>query len=165
MMRRLMSAAIPGIMLLAVTVSSLSSSGPPEVIRFPGSSEKPMETPGVYPRIYSGVVEFPHGRHVTDYGATCGDCHHADSFEPDVDLESGAEITNCVECHDSGGLVYGRPIDEAAEEDLLMHRANVMHMRCIGCHEKTSARKKAIVAPIACRGCHAQRQADYELID
>jgi len=146
-----------------LSVTTMSAGQPPEVIHFEGTTGQPMEAPGVYPRIYSGRIEFLHAKHFTDYGPTCVDCHHADTFEPGVGLESDVEVMRCVDCHDAPGLVYGRRVDESDPSDLVMHRPNVMHMRCIGCHEETAAKNRSIVAPMACRGCHAQRQADYTL--
>ena len=163
--KRFLSVTILGLALVWGTVPEVSAVTPPEIIHFEGTSGRPMESPGVYPRVYSGKIEFPHGRHFTEFGPTCVDCHHADSFEPDDDLETDVEITNCIECHDSVGLVYGRHVDELAEEDILVHRPNVIHKLCVGCHEEASAENHAIVAPIACRGCHSQRQADYTLTD
>ena len=150
-----------GLVLLWISIPALGQVRPPEVIRFEGTTGRTMEAPGVYPRVYSGRVEFAHGKHFSNHGVACDDCHHEDSFDPGVGLESDVEITPCVDCHDAGGLVYGRRVDEMDEDDLVEHRANVMHKLCVGCHEESSARNRAIVAPIACRGCHAQRQADY----
>ena len=156
------------VMLMAIAMTWLSGPGmnaghPPEVILFEGTTGQPMESPGVYPRVYSGRVEFQHGKHFTDHGPTCDNCHHADSFDPGVGLASDVEVTRCVDCHDALGLVYGRQVDESDADGLVAHRANVMHKLCVGCHEESAATNRSIVAPIACRGCHAQRQADYTL--
>jgi len=165
MTRNRLFVALTGLALLSLSVVALGEGPPPEVIHFEGTTGRPLEAPGVYPRVYSGRVEFPHGKHVSDYGVTCVVCHHADSFDSGVGLESEVEITRCVECHDAPGLVYGRQADEMDEGELVMHRANVMHRRCRGCHQESAAENRAIIAPIACRGCHAQRQSDYTLTD
>jgi len=146
-----------------ISVLSMNAGQPPEIIHFEGTSGQPMDAPGVYPRIYSGRVEIQHGKHFTEYGATCDGCHHMDSFDADVGLNSDVEVTPCADCHDAPGLVYGRRVDESDADDLVMHRANVMHKRCIGCHEESAAKNRTIVGPMACRGCHAQRQPDYTL--
>ena len=150
---------------LLVSFPGVCASGdaPPEVIRFDGTTGRPMEAPGVYPRIYSGAVEFSHEKHFSSEGRSCGDCHHDDSGEPREELEAGMDIDNCTDCHGEEGLVYGRPADEMADGDLIEHRANVMHRLCVGCHEQSSAAAKALVAPLACRGCHGQRERDYTL--
>jgi len=165
MIRKRLLIALTSLVLLSVSVGASREGPPPEVIRFEGTTGRPFEAPGVYPRVYSGRVEFPHGRHVSDYGVTCEVCHHADSFDPAAGMDSEVEITRCVDCHDAPGLVYGRQVDEMDGDDLLMHRANVMHQRCRGCHEESSAENRSIVAPIACRGCHAQRESDWSLTD
>lgn len=157
------TAALAVPLLISFPVVCVSGDSPPEVIRFEGSAGKPMEAPGVYPRIYSGAVEFSHGKHFSSEGRSCGDCHHDDSGEPREDLEAGMDIDNCIDCHGEEGLVYGRPADEMADGDLVEHRANVMHRLCVGCHERSSAAAKALVAPLACRGCHGQRERDYTL--
>jgi len=156
---------ITGIVLIWLSVVAGDGIRPPEVIHFEGTTGRSFEAPGVYPRVYSGGVEFPHGTHFTDQGVGCSVCHHMDEFDPDIGLESEVEITHCIDCHDATGLVYGRQADELDESDLMMHRPNVMHTRCVGCHEDVSAANGAIVAPIACRGCHSQRQRDYTLTD
>ena len=130
--------------------------------RIPLRSSTP---PGVYPRVYSGRVELRHARHVTDYAVTCDECHHVDSFDSDVGPDNHIEITDCIECHEARGLVYGRKVDELDPDEVVIHRANVMHELCVGCHEERSARNHSIIAPIACRGCHAQRQVDYTLTE
>jgi hypothetical protein len=163
MMRKRLFATLMAIAVSWLSVASMSAGQPPEVILFEGTTGRPFEAPGVYPRIYSGRVEFQHGKHFTDHGPTCGDCHHADSFDPGVGSESDVEVTRCVDCHDAPGLVYGRRVDETDAGDLVVHRANVFHTLCVGCHEESAAKSRAIVAPIACRGCHSQRQADYTL--
>jgi hypothetical protein len=159
--RRVLTAMIFGLAFGLFPVYTLSGDPPPEVIRFEGTAGTPMEAPDVFPRIYSGRVEFSHGKHFSTYGMTCGDCHHDDSGEPRTQLKPGGEVTQCIECHDEEGLVYGRRADEMADDQIVAHRANVIHKLCVGCHERTSAERRSIVAPIACRVCHAQRGADY----
>lgn len=157
------SALLAGSLLISCPGVSAAGDSPPEVIRFDGTAGRPMEAPGVYPRLYSGAVEFGHAKHFSSAGRSCGDCHHDDSGEPREELEAGMDIDNCIDCHSEEGLVYGRPADEASDGDLVEHRANVMHRLCVGCHERSSAAAKALVAPLACRGCHGQRERDYTL--
>jgi len=157
------AAALAVPLLISFPGVCAAGGSPPEIISFDGSAGRPMEAPGVYPRIYSGAVEFTHEKHYSSEGRTCGTCHHDDSGEPREDLEAGMDIDHCIDCHGEDGLVYGRPADEMADGDLIEHRANVMHRLCVGCHERSSAEAKALVAPLACRGCHSQRERDYTL--
>ena len=161
--RALVIGAVFGFFLVAFSTPCAAGDYPPGVISFTGSTGRPMEAPGVYPRLYSGAVEFSHEKHFSDYGPSCSDCHHDDSGEPRTDLTSGMDVDNCIDCHDEEDLVYGRPADEMDEGGLIAHRANVVHRLCVGCHERSSAEAKALVAPLACRGCHAQRERDYTL--
>ena len=150
--------------LLLVSFSSVGIAGsPPDTIHFNGSSGKPMEAPGVYPRLYSGAVEFRHEKHFTEYGATCVDCHHMDGEELIAQAASATEALACADCHDQEGLVYGSAADEMPEDELLFYQANIVHKLCVGCHERSSAEARALIAPLACRGCHAQRSRDYVL--
>lgn len=161
--RALVSGIVFGFFMVVLSVTGAAGDSPPEVISFKGSAGRPMEAPGVYPRLYSGAVSFSHEKHFSDYGPSCPDCHHDDSGEPRSDLTTGMDVDNCVDCHDNEGLVYGRPADEMSDGDLVTHRANVMHRLCVGCHERSSAKAAALVAPLACRGCHGQRERDYTL--
>jgi hypothetical protein len=161
--RALVSVAVFGLMLVSFSGYCSAEESPPEVISFKGTTGRPMEAPGVYPRLYSGAVIFNHEKHFSDYGPSCADCHHDDSGEPRTDLTSGMGVDNCIDCHDEEGLVYGRPADEMDEGGLIAHRANVVHRLCVGCHEGSSAEAQALVAPLACRGCHDQRERDYTL--
>ena len=149
--------------LLPVSFPRLCAAGdsPPDIIRFNGTTGRPMEAPGVYPRLYSGAVEFHHEEHFSSYGPICSDCHHADSEELSADLSPDIDVLNCDECHDQEGLVYGRQADAMSDDELIFYRANVLHKLCIGCHESSSAEARALIAPLACRGCHAQRSRDY----
>jgi hypothetical protein len=162
-MRTTASAALAGSLLISFPGLCASGESPPDVIRFEGTAGSPMEAPGIYPRLYSGAVEFSHEKHFSFYGPSCDDCHHDDSGEPRADLKPGMDVDACVDCHGEEGLVYGRPADEMTDGDLIEHRANVVHRLCVGCHERSSAEAKALVAPLACRGCHGQRERDYIL--
>lgn len=157
------SATIIGLLLFPFSSLGVAEESPPETIHFDGSTSKTMEAPGVYPRLYSGNVEFHHEKHFSSYGATCVDCHHMDGEELSAEPASDADALSCAECHDQEGLVYGRPADEMPEDELIMYRANTLHKLCVGCHERSSAEARALVAPLACRGCHAQRSRDYVL--
>ena len=119
MTRKRLLVTLAGLAVLWGSGYALAEGPPPEVIRFEGTTGRPFDAPGVYPRVYSGRVEFQHGKHFTDSDVACGDCHHADSFDPGAGLETDVEITRCIECHDEPGLVYGRKADELDDDDLL----------------------------------------------
>ena len=93
----------------------------------------------------------------------CGDCHHDSNFEPIEDYDPDESYT-CIDCHGEEGFIRG-PIAEnaASDEDLIAHRANVLHMRCVGCHRNNNAEKKSVLAPVSCRTCHKKRSQDWRI--
>ena len=117
----------------------------------------------IHPAIYTGPVVFQHRKHFEEYGMGCGDCHHDSNHEPIVGYDDDKTFA-CGECHDEEGLIRG-PIAEnaASHDDLIARRANVLHIRCIGCHKKLNAEKHAIRRPESCRMCHAKRDQDWSL--
>jgi len=163
LMRIIVTAVFSGLLLVTFSDRGAARESPPEVIHFKGTTGRPMEAPGVYPRLYSGAVDFSHEEHFSTYGLTCSDCHHVDGEDLSADSSSGTGALSCVECHDQEGLVYGRAAEEMSDDELLFYRANAVHRLCIGCHERSSAEARTLVAPLACRGCHAQRSRDYTL--
>jgi hypothetical protein len=134
----------------------------PTVLNFDGAvdgggSEK------IHPSIYTGPVVFQHRKHFEEYGMGCGDCHHEGEGEPILGYADDKPFA-CGECHDGEGLIRG-PIAEnnASHDDLVSRRANVLHIRCIGCHKKLNAEKHAIRRPESCRMCHTKRSQDWSL--
>ena len=135
----------------------------PEVITFDGAVDGGGST-DIHPSIYTGPISFHHEKHLMDYGARkCGDCHHDSDGEPIVGYSSDQTFT-CGDCHDQEALIRG-PIAEnaASDEDLIAHRANVLHMLCVGCHRNYNAEKKSVRAPVSCRICHTKRPQDWSI--
>jgi Class III cytochrome C family len=132
----------------------------PEVIHFAGAADGGASAE-LHPSIYTGLVKFQHEMHFSDYGASCGDCHHDEEREP-IDDYSADNSYSCGDCHDGEGLIRG-PIAEnaASEADLLARRANVLHIRCIGCHKQANAEQHLVRAPEACRICHTKRAQSW----
>jgi hypothetical protein len=117
----------------------------------------------IHPSIYTGPVTFQHRKHFEEYGTGCGDCHHDSNHEPIVGYDDDKTFA-CGDCHDGEGLIRG-PIAEnnASHDDLVARRANVLHIRCIGCHKKRNAENNVIRMPEACRMCHTKRPQDWVL--
>ena len=132
----------------------------PDVITFDGNPGG-GGSENLHPSTYTGPVTFTHRKHINEYGIGCADCHHDSSHEPIV-AYSPDEFFNCADCHLEEGLIRG-PIaeNETSIDDLLIHRANVLHMRCIGCHKKANAKQHVVRAPEACRICHTKRSQDW----
>jgi len=93
------------------------------------------------------VVNFPHGRHMENYG--CLDCHHryedGENVLDEDELEEGNPAAVCSTCH---GL----------KTDCDLHKA--FHCLCLDCHAKES---KAGVAtgPRQCKGCHTLKMKHH----
>ncbi len=132
----------------------------PEVIDFDGATDK-GDSRDTYRSIYSGSVKFTHSKHVQDYGAVCGDCHHNSDFEP-INSHDPDETYACGECHDEEGLIRG-PIAEndASDSDLIAHRSNALHLQCIGCHKLYNELNQVVRVPESCITCHAKLSQDW----
>lgn len=131
----------------------------PEVIEFQGAAGD-TGTGGVFQSIYSGPVKFTHIKHVQEYGAACGDCHHDENVEP-IEAYDPDAVYTCGECHAREGLLIG-PIAEnkTSHEDQLAYRANAIHMQCIGCHQMYNNLNQVVRVPESCKTCHARRPPD-----
>jgi len=132
----------------------------PEIIDFDGAVTGGGSR-DIYPSIYTGPVTFGHEKHVEEYGAACGDCHHDSDLEPIESYDPGETYT-CGDCHDEEGLIRGPIAENAASGgDLIAHRANALHMQCIGCHKRNNDVKHLVRAPESCIVCHAKRPQDW----
>jgi hypothetical protein len=110
-----------------------------------------------------GIVEFTHKKHATEYGATCGDCHHDDKGQPLADLKEGDDVQNCIECHKIPGQVPKDVKKEWRAKKLKKdetnklareYHAEAIHDNCIGCHKKWNKENKSKAAPTSCSKCH-----------
>ncbi len=120
-----------------------------------------METPA-YEKRTKGIVEFSHKKHFTEYGATCGDCHHDENGQPLTDLKEGDDVQTCITCHKETVL------DKAdrkmpKEEKIAKYHNEAIHANCIGCHkehnkENKLGRKDPKAAPTSCTQCHPRKK-------
>ncbi len=158
MRKKLWVAYIAGLCFMAIGVA-VAQQDIPEVIDFPGAADG-TGTGGIFQSIYSGPVKFTHSKHVQDYGAACGDCHHDENVEP-IEAYDPDAVYTCGECHPSEGLLIG-PIAEnsTSREDQLAYRANAIHMQCIGCHQMYNNLNQVVRVPESCKTCHARRPPD-----
>jgi len=150
------------VILLAFSISVGAENDIPKVIEFDGA-EGGGQTEDLFPAMYSGKVAFGHTQHMEEYGLGCGDCHHDDTMEP-IESYDSSESFSCGDCHAEDGLVRG-PIAEieTSESDLIEHKANVMHMLCVGCHMDYNSEIHSVQAPVSCRFCHAQQPQKWVL--
>ena len=113
-----------------------------------------MEEPA-YAKHKKGIVLFTHERHFTEYGISCGDCHHDDSGEP-LALEVGDEVERCVDCHVETEKPKGTKMPK--DELIMTYHFEALHANCIGCHKafniKSGDPKGKSPAPVSCGKCH-----------
>lgn len=142
---------LTGIFFLVLGVAAAQEDFP-DVIEFDGAIDG-GGSKDIHPSTYTGPVTFPHKQHFKDYGVSCRDCHH-----------DASRSLVCGNCHVKEGLIRG-PIAENAvsDDDLIGHRANALHLLCIGCHKKHNAQEHRVLAPESCRICHSKRSQDWHI--
>jgi hypothetical protein len=159
MNKRLLITCIAGVLWLAIG-AAVAQQTVPELIDFDGATDGggPGDT---FRSIYSGPVKFTHSKHVQDYGAVCGDCHHDNDAEPINSYDPDA-IYACGECHNEKGLLRG-PIaeNEVSAGDRIAHRANSIHMKCFSCHQMYNNLNQVVRVAESCKTCHTRQSQDY----
>ena len=83
-----------GFIVLFASVALYAGSDVPTVIKMQNDYEHKK-----------AIVEFSHDKHVKEYKATCGDCHHDENNKPLSNLKAGDAVKNCIECHSKPGEV------------------------------------------------------------
>ncbi|MGD9330836.1 MAG: cytochrome c3 family protein [Desulfobacterales bacterium] len=118
-----------------------------------------------YEKHTKGIVEFSHKKHSTEYGGSCGDCHHDDKGQPLADQAAIDKVgkVKCIECHKIPGQVpkelkkewKTKKISKDEQNKLkLAYHAEAVHMNCIACHKKWNKENKSKAAPVSCTKCH-----------
>lgn len=110
-----------------------------------------------YEKHTKGIVMFSHKKHATEYGASCGECHHDDKGKP-LDLKEGDNVQRCVECHkETGKKPKGEKLKK--KEKIMKYHKEAVHANCKDCH-KAFNKKKGLKAadpgalPTTCKNCH-----------
>ena len=116
-----------------------------------------MENKAYKKRQYK-TVTFTHKKHVEEYKASCGECHHDEDNKP-LDLKEGDEVQNCIECHKIPGYIKGKKAKGLTREKKREYHANAVMDNCRGCHrkfnkEKGYKTKNEKAAPTTCKKCH-----------
>ncbi|MCG8686326.1 MAG: cytochrome c family protein [Desulfobacterales bacterium] len=138
------------------TLANADTENIPEIIEFKGRLDT-SEVLVDYPTRFQGPVHFTHNKHVQDYGAGCGDCHHDGSLDP-IESYDPSESYSCDDCHYDTGLVRGPTAENTmAKDEQLMHRPNAIHALCLECHKENNKKKHLVVAPEACISCHTKQ--------
>ena len=124
----------------------------------------PLQNPA-YEKHTKGIVQFTHKKHATEYGASCGECHHDDKGQP-LELKEGDDVQNCIECHKIPSTVPKDIKKEWKEKKVskdeqkkmkLEYHAEAIHMNCIACHKKWNKENKSKAAPVSCSKCHPKK--------
>lgn len=100
-----------------------------------------------YKRDRYGAVTLDHAKHVSDFGATCKDCHH--EYEDGKNVwEEGDPVTPCADCHDPEGRSKDEP----------MGLRYAYHDNCNDCHNQAIKEgKKNAPKRTSCTACHEKK--------
>ncbi len=142
--KRLLVAAIIGIATLFLAAGLYAGSAVPDVIKMQNDYEHTK-----------GIVEFSHAKHVAEYKAGCGDCHHDENNKPLADLKEGDNVQKCIECHNKPGeKPKGKGAPKLSKSEKLQYHAEAIHENCKGCHKAYNKKNKTKAAPTTCTKCH-----------
>ena len=91
-------AALVGLATVFIAAGIYAGTAVPETITMQNKA---------YEKHTKGIVEFSHKKHVAEYKAACGDCHHDDQGKPLTALKEGDNVESCITCHKIPGTVPG----------------------------------------------------------
>jgi cytochrome c553 len=142
--KSLLVTAIIGIVTLFLAAGLYAGSTVPDVIKMQNDYEHKK-----------GIVEFNHAKHVSEYKAGCGDCHHDENNKPLTDLKAGDDVKKCIECHNKPGeKPKGKGAPKLSKSEELQYHAEALHDNCKGCHKAYNKKNKTKAAPTTCTKCH-----------
>ncbi len=119
-----------------------------------------------YEKHKKGIVMFSHKKHVDEYKAGCGDCHHDDNNKPLDNLKEGDEVQNCIACHKLPGEIptalkkkfKEKKVPKAEQKKKkLEYHAEALHYNCRDCHKAFNKKTKTKKAPTTCTKCHPKK--------
>ncbi len=144
-MSLLLVTTIVAIATLFIAGGLIASTKLPDMIK--------MESPAYEHK--KGIVEFSHKKHVDEYGANCGECHHDDKGNPLTELKEGDAVQKCIECHNKPGQKpRGKDAPKLSKEEKLQYHAEALHQNCKDCHKKYNKENNTKAAPTTCTKCH-----------
>ena len=108
-----------------------------------------------YKKHKKGICEFSHKKHVVEYKAGCGDCHHDENNKPLTNLKEGDDVQNCIECHSK---TEKKPKGKLSKKDKLAFHHEAIHKNCKGCHKAFNKKNKTKAAPTTCKKCHPKKK-------
>ena len=102
------------------------------------------------------IVTLTHKKHVEEYGATCGECHHDDQGKP-LDLKEGDDVQKCIDCHKKPGeRPKGKNAPKLSKKERLEFHAEAFHYNCKTCHKAFNKKNNTKAAPTTCTKCHVK---------
>ncbi len=103
------------------------------------------------------IVQFTHAKHVIDYMAGCGACHHNEDGEPLDDLQVGDEAAKCIDCHSKPSEPpKGKDAPDLSPAEALEYHAEALHQNCKNCHVAYNKENNTRAAPTSCTKCHVK---------
>jgi len=147
MKKNLIIAVVVSIAVLFVAVGIQAGNKAADVIKLEAK----------YPHT-KGITQFSHKKHVVEYKAKCGECHHDDKGKA-LELKDGDNVQSCFECHNKPGeKPKGKDAPKLEKKEALKYHAEALHDNCKGCHQKFNTDNKTNKAPTACTKCHPGKE-------
>jgi len=154
----LIMAVVVGISALFITAGIYAGTKVPDVIKMENKA---------YKKHTKSIMMFSHKKHIEEYKAGCGECHHDDKGKPLNNLKEGDNVQNCIECHKELGRTPGKTKKEWKAKNVskkeqkkmkLEWHAEAIHFNCIDCHKKFNKKTGTKKAPYTCAKCHPKKK-------
>ena len=146
----LLIAVVVGISALFITAGIYAGTKVPDVIKMENKA---------YKKHKKSIMTFSHKKHVDEYKAGCGECHHDDKGKPLDNLKEGDNVQNCIECHKKPGeRPKGKGAPKLSKKERLDYHAEAIHYNCKDCHKKFNKKNKTKKAPTTCTKCHPKKK-------
>jgi len=112
-----------------------------------------------YKKHKKGIATLSHKKHIEEYKAGCGECHHDDKGKALNNLKIGDDVQNCIECHKiPSERPKGKGAPKLSKKERLAYHAEALHYNCKDCHKKYNRKNKTKKAPTTCTKCHPKRK-------
>ena len=119
-----------------------------------------MESKEYKTRKYNSAT-LTHKKHVEEYKANCGECHHDANGKPLNDIKTGENVQKCIECHKIPSRKPKKKKGEPklTDEQRRAYHAEALHDNCKVCHKVFNKKVKKETgkkgkAPTSCNKCH-----------
>jgi cytochrome c553 len=142
-------AVIVGISALFITAGIYAGTKVPDVVKMENKA---------YKKHTKGIIMFSHKKHINDYKAGCGECHHDKNNKPLDNLKEGDNVQQCIECHKKPGeRPKGKDAPKLSKKERLDYHAEALHYNCKDCHKEFNKKTKTKKAPTTCTKCHPKK--------